>query len=81
MAKLNYSKPLFGICPIPLAGTGGGCDAEQNQEKYSCILIEPYAGDIIFASKNDGCQQITQDATEFGFCYFVNMEDYTIYLS
>ncbi len=81
MAKLKYSKPLFGIRPIPLANGGGtgGCKINPTNGPYVCAIRDEF-GDLIFTDEDYGCEVLTQSG-EATICYTVYDNDFTVYAS
>lgn len=84
MAKLNYSKPLFNLCPIPLAGgaagTAGGCADNPTIGDFTCPVLDFETGKTIFQNKDDGCKVCSLYGDD-KVCYFVPTEDHNIYNS
>ena len=81
MAKLNYSKPLFDIRPIPLTegGVGGGCAINPTSGENICPVMSPL-GDMIFTDEMDACDTVPQSG-DLTICYTVYDSDYTVYNS
>lgn len=79
MAKLNYSKPMFSVCPIPLeaGGSFGGCAQKAVSGQYVCPVKDEY-DEYLFASTNDGCETLTQ-AGEATVCYMVPDSNMNVY--
>lgn len=84
MAKLNYSKPLFGICPIPLdlSGPGGGRAIRNNSADYVCPVTDPELNETFFTESKNGCLRIpaASDLNDAA-CYHVPWEDLNVYSS
>lgn len=83
MAKLNYIKPMFSICQIPLAaaGSAGGCAQNPDNAQYLCPVTDYETGDVIFQSKRDGCKVTSLYGDDVSICYFVPTADLNIYNS
>ena len=83
MAKLKYSKPLFGLCPIALdgPGTAGGCADNPTSADYVCPVTDFETGDTIFQSTTDGCDVSSLYGDDVGVCYISPTGGYNIYNS
>lgn len=81
MAKLNYTKPLFDIRPIPLNGgaIAGGCSMNPTSGDYVCAVPSPL-GDMLFTNDNDDCDTVGQSG-DLTICYQVMDSDFTVYTS
>jgi len=62
MAKLDYTKPLFNICPIPLAIGGTNCAYKTQSQEYICAAVyDKETKDTIFLEEMDACIVKAQD--------------------
>ena len=79
MAKLNYSKPMLSICPIPLeeGNVVNGCAQKSTSGEYVCP-VKNYFDEYVFLKSISGCTEKSQ-SDDPTVCYYVPDGSITVF--